>query len=527
MTKRMRSLITKQTWIIGIILLSTLAIRLVLGAQFLLTPDEANYWQWSRHLDLGYHDHPPMIAWTIWLTTSLFGHHEWAVRLPTLVGLSITSFYLYRLAVRWFTWSVALQTVIVSQLLLITNGSALIATPDGLLLPCWAACCYHAACALEDKRAWPWLLTGFWFGLGLLAKYTMLLVLPSLFFAMLVHRTYRQQLLGPWPWIGLVAGSTLFTPVLIWNSRHGWATFRHVLYQGGADDTTFFTLRFLGDFLGSQAALLSPVVFILILLAWGRPRLRQRLSKERASFLLWMSLPGFLVFFLLALHVRIYGNWPAPVYLTALPLIAALFSRVDDQPGQVSRLWQTALLTAAALTLPVLIQVVYPLLPLPLKLDRTSRETVGWDELGQRVGLAAQAMPRPQNTFLFGLRYQFASELAFYMPGQPQTVSINRWTRPNVYDYWAEDAMLIGQDGVGILEDKETAVQVRTLFRWADPVETVELHRTSPWFGPQVVQTLYLFRGYGFKGGLRWVPRQQNDIRAVPQPNSPAQVPRQ
>ena len=513
-----------QRQLIGVLLLGTLAIRILISSQFLLTPDEANYWQWSRYLDLGYHDHPPMIAWTIWLATRLFGQHEWAVRLPTVIGLSITSLYLYLLAARLFSWRIALHTVLLSQLLLITNGSALIATPDGLLLPCWAACCYHAACALEAKRPRQWLLTGCWFGLGLLSKYTMLLVLPSLFFAMLASQAYRRQLLGTWPWLGLAAGCSLFTPVLLWNSRHGWATFRHVLYQGGADDRTFFTLRFLGDFFASQAALLSPVVFILILIAWCRPGLRQRLPQERASFLLWMSLPGFLVFLFLALHVRIYGNWPAPVYLTALPLIAALFSQADDQPDLAPRLWKTALITAAALTLPVLIQVVYPLLPLPLKLDRTARETVGWDELGQRVDLAAQAMPRPKATFLFGLRYQYASELAFYTPGQPQTVSINRWTRPNVYDYWFDDAMLTGQDGIGILEDKETAAQVRTLFRRADPVEIIELHRTSPWFGTQVVQTLYLFRGYGFKGGLRWVPRQQNDIRALPNQGMPARV---
>ena len=520
----MSILTNTQHRIIGILLLSTLAIRIIISGQFLLTPDEANYWQWSRYLDLGYHDHPPMIAWTIWLATRLFGQHEWAVRLPAVIGLSITSLYLYLLASRWFSWRIALQTVLISQLLLITNGSALIATPDGLLLPCWAACCYHAACALEEKQPRQWLLTGCWFGLGLLSKYTMLLVLPSLFFAMLANRAYRPQLLGAWPWIGLAAGCSLFTPVLLWNSRHGWATFRHVLYQGGADDRTFFTLRFLGDFFASQAALLSPVVFILILVAWYHPRLRLRIPGERASYLLWMSLPGFLVFLLLSLHVRIYGNWPAPVYLTALPLIAALFSQADDQPNRIPRLWKTALVTAAALTLPVLVQVVYPLLPLPLRLDRTARETVGWDELGQRVGLAAKAMPRPKATFLFGLRYQYASELAFYTPGQPQTVSINRWTRPNVYDYWFEDAMLTGQDGIGILEDKETAALVRTLFRWADPVETIELHRTSPWFGTQVVQTLYLFRGYGFKGGLRWVPRQQNDIRALPNQSMPAQV---
>ena len=499
------------TWLL---LFLALTLRLAVSSHFLLAPDEANYWQWSRHLALGYHDHPPMIAWAIALATSLFGHTEWAVRLPTILGLTLASSFLCLLAARWFSWRVAFHTGLVCELLLLTNGSALIATPDGLLLPCWAAACYHAAVAVESDRRGHWLTTGLWFGLGLLCKYTMLLFPASLGLTLLASADHRRRLLAPWPWLGLLLGLLLFTPVLVWNAQHDWATFRHVLYQGGADSRTFFTLRFVGDYFASQAALLTPLVFLLVLAAWFRPGLWSRLEAGRAALLVGLSLPGFLVFLLLSLHVRIYGNWPAPVYLSALVLIAALFSRRAGDDGHLTGVWKAALVTAAAITLPVIVQVVYPVLPLPLRLDRTARECAGWDQLGAQVGAAAKAMERPDRTFLFGLRYQYASELAFYTPGQPQTVSINRWTRPNVYDYWFEDRQLVGWDGVGILEDPATAAAVSTLFTRSLPVEPIILHRDSPWFGRQAVQTLYLFRGYGFRGGLRWQPQDAHDIRA-------------
>lgn len=507
----------RATWLL---LFVALAIRLVVSSQFLLVPDEANYWQWSRYPALAYHDHPPMIAWTIGLTTVLFGHTEWAVRLPTVLGLSVASVYLSLLAAHWFSWRVALQTALISQLLLLLNGSALIATPDGLLLPCWAAACYHAARALDRGQPTQWLSTGIWFGLGLLSKYTMILFLPSLFFAMLFRAEYRHRLLNPWPWIGLLAGCLLFTPVLVWNAQNDWVTFRHVLYQGGAGNTTLFTLRYIGDFFGSQLMLLSPVAFFLILAAWFRPSLRQQLPSGPAAFLVWMSLPGFLVFFLLAFQVRIYGNWPAPVYLTAIILIAALFS-IRPQSSRLPALWKAALVTAAVITLPVIIQVMHPVLPLSLKIDRTARECAGWDALGQKVGTVVEEMERPDQTFIFGLRYQYASELAFYVPGQPRTVSINRWTRPNVYDFWFEDALLIGMDAVGVFEHQGSAVQVADLFDRSDPVAEIRLYRDSPWFGRQAVQTLYLFRGYGFQGGLRWLPETDNDIRAPRKQSAP------
>ena len=59
-------------------------------------PEETYYWNYSRHLDIGYLDHPPMVGWLIWLGTAVFGdygvrradrrdelrRHRLAVRLP-------------------------------------------------------------------------------------------------------------------------------------------------------------------------------------------------------------------------------------------------------------------------------------------------------------------------------------------------------------------------------------------------------------------------------------------------------------
>src|SRR6185503_1452561 len=38
-----------------------------------LIPQEAYYWNYSQHLDIGYLDHPPIVAWLIWLGTLIFG----------------------------------------------------------------------------------------------------------------------------------------------------------------------------------------------------------------------------------------------------------------------------------------------------------------------------------------------------------------------------------------------------------------------------------------------------------------------
>jgi undecaprenyl-diphosphatase len=126
-------------------------------------------------------------------------------------------------------------------------------------------------------------------------------------------------------------------------------------------------------------------------------------------------------------------------------------------------------------------------------------------------------MPRTEKTFIFGLNYQTASELAFYVPGQPKTVSINRWNRPNVYDYWWADADLLGQDAVGVLKDGKSRKRLLQIFDQVDPPQPVEVFDPSrPGRAGQpglVVKTFFLYRCYGFKGGLRWLPRKAADIR--------------
>jgi undecaprenyl-diphosphatase len=151
----------------------------------------------------------------------------------------------------------------------------------------------------------------------------------------------------------------------------------------------------------------------------------------------------------------------------------------------------------------------------PVKYDRTARETIGWDHLGKNVSEVYDLMDQAGDPFIFGIRYQFASELAFYVPGQPRTVSINRWHRPNVYDYWFDDTALIGRDGVGVVDNKDHVKLLGEIFSRVELDRELAIYRNSPWRGRELVNTFYIIRTYGFKGGQRWQPRDAGDIRAT------------
>ena len=248
--------------------------------------------------------------------------------------------------------------------------------------------------------------------------------------------------------------------------------------NSGANEGFALHWRYIGEYIGSQAGLITPMVFGLIVAGWVRVARSGRTQDNWIySYLFWTSFPVIALFAFLSLHTRVYGNWPCNGYLTACVLAAVLYSQSTGQTQHPkrspasSRLWLWSVGSAYFLTALVLIHVVQPFLPIPPKLDRTIYEIRGWDLLGEKVAEIKESLPRPENSFIFGLRYQVASELAFYVPGQPFTVSINRWNRPNVYDYWWQDQDLLGKDAVGVTRDKNSRDRLLEVFGHVDPAE--------------------------------------------------------
>ncbi|MEJ2040392.1 MAG: glycosyltransferase family 39 protein, partial [Desulfosarcinaceae bacterium] len=300
-------------------------LRWIYAQSFLLVPDETNYWQWARHLAWGYHDQAPLIAWAIHATTSLLGQTEIGVRLPSILSMTIASIYLLLIARRWISDRVAFQAVLISQTILAFNIGALLATADGLQGAAWAAATYHTARAFEDNRWTQWMLGGLCFGLGMLSKYTMVLFLLCILLFALLSPDHRRRLLQLRPYLACMFGLGLFTPVVLWNAAHHWNSVRHVAHIGGADQAFALHFNYLADFFGSQAALLSPLVFILMLIAWFRILWKKKIPSDAwiYRFLVYTSMPVIAVFSVLSLQTRVYGNWPCAGYAATPVLIAA------------------------------------------------------------------------------------------------------------------------------------------------------------------------------------------------------------
>jgi 4-amino-4-deoxy-L-arabinose transferase-like glycosyltransferase len=242
------------------VVLAGLLARALVAALVPLTTDEAYYVDWARHLAPGYLDHPPLVAWLIAGPLAAFGHHTLAVRLPALLLQAATTLLAASLARALAGEAAALVTAVLFQAAPVFAVGGLLVTPDAPLAFAWAGALWAVERAGSRDARW-WLAVGVFVGVGALAKLHAGLLGLALAAALLATPDGRRALRTAWPWAGAAAALLVAAPFLLWNARHGWATFAFQAAHGLRGRS--FSVGRLAASLAGQAAYVSPVLFAL------------------------------------------------------------------------------------------------------------------------------------------------------------------------------------------------------------------------------------------------------------------------
>ena len=328
--------IASRQWLaVAAVIAALTAMRLVYAGAIDLRTDEAYYWTWSKESALSFLDHPPMIAWFIRFGTAIFGDTNLGVRFAGIVAMLVTQLLLADI-VRRVTHD--LRAVVIAVLmpeaalyygLLMSKVS-----PDVALIPfavamVWALVRLHES---DDPR-W-WLAAGVFAGLALLSKFTAVMLLPAVLAFTLVPKWRGRWLASPYPWAAALVAMVVFSPVLIWNYQHDWASFRFQLVRATA--THELSLRTVGDYIGLQFGLvgfiLLPVVLSgVVLTAWRG----YRRGDAVAILLSTAVIVPFGYFFWKSLSLRIGDTWPMfiwPVGFAAAAINVTMLAQ-EGQPA--------------------------------------------------------------------------------------------------------------------------------------------------------------------------------------------------
>lgn len=468
---------------------------LILFAGVGLGPDEAQYWTWSKELAWGYYSKPPGIAWQIRLGTILFGDTEFGVRFGSiLLGsiLPIAVFYLAKSA--RLSESIAFWAAVLMAFTPLGFLATFFAITDVGVVLFWTFCLIPIIDAIEREETPNYYLLGVLIAFGALFKWQiywiwLLIAILLYFFAFL--RSYH--VFG-----GLVLSLLGLLPSFYWNMHHEWATFRHVgaTFKGAEEVVrkgNFF------DFLGAQAALVSPIVFLLLLFSFKAiPKAKSSLKVLGGSCLVILALHC-----VIALFKKMQGNWCDYAYPAGFVFLAWFCEK-----GMRLRILQIGIAISIVL---VMIAFSFPLLHrnglLPYKIN-PFRHNVGWDNLDD---VLLQAGYQPETDFLFANSYQTTSILSFYNKFQNRAYFLNiNGIRKNQFSFWPQmKERELHKNGFFILIEngkdsdeklrKETTFFIDKLRPYFTEVREVGIYPLYS-SGSQVTKSALLLKGYGYNG---------------------------
>ncbi len=460
-----------------------------------LSFDEAQYWSWSLTPEFGYFSKPPVVSWVIALTTAVFGHAEWAVRMGSPLAHGGTALALFALGRMLYTPRVGLLSAVVFLTLPGVSVSAYLISTDPFLMCAWGwglVLLFQALQAEVNGQSSVrfWLALGLVFGLGMLAKYAMIAFVASAAFAMIFVPDWRGIWRRPGPWVALVLGLAFFAPNVMWNAANQFVSFAHTKANANLQDSGFHPVKAL-EFLGGQLGVFGPILFatLVVLVATLKKRLPTMDEQQRKAvvFLACFALPLILVMTVQGFVSRANANWAAPAYVAGTVwVVAALMKR---------EIWLRASLGLHILVALVIVNYDAMANMIGVELTKTTdpmKRLRGWDHAARALEQAIPPAVGEDAPILVFDERKVLTPLLYYMP----EVSRAGVPRPQ-FAKWNPDRHI--DDHYELTADLQKYVGRQAYFvtRWPEP-EVYKQAFSGP-IGTPIVITVPIHRDYQLK----------------------------
>ena len=450
--------------------------------------DEAYHALYTQHFDWSFYDHPPMMA--VLAALGRIGEPHFGAIFPLRVMFVLlfagSMFLIARLTERSYGpragWLAAFLLSIAGYYPVAAGSFVL---PDGPLLFFWLLTLERFQAALQSHASRrggirPWVQVGLAWGCALLSKYHGVMLPGVLGLTLIGIPQARVWIRRPGPYLALVIGMVVFSPVIGWNAAHGWASLG---FQAGRAVPGSMIPRPDRLLLGvaAQAAYLTPWIWFAVITALVTGLRAWKNSTAGTWDRFWLAQPliPLGLFSVVGLWRMLLPHWSLVGLLPMIPLAAAELARQFERSAESRRRVQTRMVRWACFLLVamvvVLMQFQFGLLgrgfnsrlqALAVTLDPTA-ELYGWSDVARE--LENRHLLEDPNAFLFTSRWYHSGQLAFalgdrhpvlcYSPRMSQGFSV--WSRP---EQW------VGHDGILVVLN-DNPVEVQMYQRWFESIE--------------------------------------------------------
>lgn len=382
-----------------------------------LNSDEAYYWMYSRQLDWGYFDHPPMIALMIKIGYLIF-HSEVGVRLVTVVLMVGTLAIVWRLIDTEPAKSRNLPYFIILAVMLPAFSIfGFMATPDSPLM------FFAALFLLSYKR---FLENESWQNAALISLSAAAMMYSKYHAVLLLVFTVLSNirlLLRPKFIAATAAALLLFMPHMLWQFRNEFPTFRYHLVDRAAG----INFSYVPEYIGNLFVFQNPVILFIALWLIFRKKIEDRFKRA-----LVFIVCGFILFFFAeSLRYRIQPQWTT---LMALPVFILVFDVLENHLAA-----KKAVRITAVIMIPLIVVA-----RLALAVDFLPVAFVKKDYHDYRKKMLEIQAVTGDLPVVFSNSYQTPSMYAFYTGKSAHSLNEFHY-RKTQYDLWDFEEQLHGK----------------------------------------------------------------------------------
>ncbi len=367
--------------------------------------DEAYYWMFARHLQWGFFDHPPMIAFFIKLG-GLFFNYELGVRIFTIIAQPISLYLAWRMLDekeinlnRIFLFFGLAASIPIFQVY------GFIATPDAPLLLFTATFLYCYKRFLKVESDTPIFLLALSMAGLMYSKYHGGLIIIFTILSNIKLLTNGRFLIAALIAIGL------YIPHLTWQFQNDFPTFQYQMIDRMKPISTKYFL----EFWLNQSIAFHPLVLGLVLLT-----LLKRTHASLFDQTLSTIVIGFFGFFWISsLWTRVEPHWTAAA---SLPVVILLYKNITST-GQYKKFVYHFLFPSLIILLVARLALIFDFLPFKLEFHNQKK----W-----AADIESEAGSLP---VVFINTYHRPSVYSFYT-GKTSFTLNNIFYRKNQFDLW-------------------------------------------------------------------------------------------
>ena len=399
-----------------------LIIRLLFISNTLLINDEAYYAIYARHLAWGYVDHGPIVAYLIKLFT-LIWENSFTVRLGATTLMSVLTIILYYFGKKYFNTEtgIVLSLSLTANMLFHTNS--IVITPDVPMtfFTILAMMFYYLAYCVNKKYIY---IGGGMLGLAVLSKISALFPAIGIALYPILIKEKRHWLKNIHYYGSFTLAFLIFLPFIIWNFQNDFAFVRNQgshIYRGGGFG------HFINLWLG-LAVISGPLFFYFSVIKPFANLKSWKSSSDSIQFFTIVTIVPLSYFLGHSLFSKFELNWPAPVFLSGLFLLALQINNSQK------RFYYAQIIYSLLLIFIITVQTFKPILPVKGDADITNRYYM-YDGFLNGLEKFLNENPELSNTRIATNNFQIPSMINFYLEPKLEATCLSIGYQQTLYSF--------------------------------------------------------------------------------------------